>query len=313
MTDNESARNELTRTDAQTPAERPLSNRKMVAAARKDLRRADRAAKRTGSAVASRRLTPVRAVGTLAAVCALIAGVAIPAYAATQQQTAAEASVRDEAAVDAQSFEVSADVATADLATTSYAARTAEEIEQIEAEREALERAREAQRQAEEEAAANQDDAGAGEPAGVPQSPAAPALPDAPAPTVVDGAVNPLPAGSYYVSRSVSAGHAGTDMVTHDQSDGAVPIYAVKSGTVTVSSEAHYGWGVTVAIDHGDGTQTLYGHMTYGTRQVEVGQTVEAGQVIGYVGSTGRSTAHHLHIELRINGAIVDPMAYLPI
>src|SRR5699024_454152 len=165
----------------------------------------------------------------------------------------------------------------------------------------AIERARDAEEQRQQQPAPNPDEGG--EPAGVPDAPP----PAAPEP--VGSWVNPLPPGSYYVSRSVSSGHAGTDMVA----PAMTPIYAAKGGVVTVSSEAHYGWGVTVAIDHGDGTQTLYGHMTNGTRQVAAGQSVSAGQVIGYVGSTGRSTANHLHIELRINGAIVDPMAYMPI
>ena len=56
---------------------------------------------------------------------------------------------------------------------------------------------------------------------------------------------------------------------------------------------------------------TLYGHMTYGSRQVSVGQSVEAGQLIGLVGSTGSSTACHLHFEVHINGSVVDPWAWL--
>ncbi|MBN9168540.1 MAG: M23 family metallopeptidase, partial [Microbacterium sp.] len=56
---------------------------------------------------------------------------------------------------------------------------------------------------------------------------------------------------------------------------------------------------------------TLYGHMTYGSRVVQAGQTVAAGQVIGLVGSTGRSTANHLHFEVMLNGTHVDPLAWL--
>lgn len=303
MAENASTQNELARTDAPDSSDRTLTTRKMLAAARRDVRRAER----TSSFRSSRRFSPVRAIGTMAAVCALIAGVAIPAYAATQQgDEATTASVRDEAAGDAQSFEAGENAASADLTATAYSARTADEIEQISAERDALERARAAQEKADEEAAAAEQDSAEGAPAGTAETPD---LPAAPAPSGGEGGINPLPAGSYYVSRSVSSGHEGTDMVA----PAMTPIYAVKSGTVTVSSEAHFGWGVTVAIDHGDGTQSLYGHMTYGTRQVQAGQTVEAGQVIGYVGSTGRSTANHLHIEYRINGTIVDPMAYLPI
>lgn len=286
--------------DATASAERPLTTRQMVSAARKQVRHSEKSAKKFGS----RRFSPARAVGTMAAVCALIAGVAIPAYAASQHETAsATASERDEAAGDAQSFAASLDAGSVDLTATTYSARTADEISQMRAEEQALERARADQQRQEEQQAAAPDPGGDGAPAGIPED----APPPAPEP--VGSWVNPLPPGSYYVSRSVSSGHAGTDMVA----PAMTPIYAAKGGVVTVSSEAHYGWGVTVAIDHGDGTQTLYGHMTNGTRQVGAGQSVSAGQVIGYVGSTGRSTANHLHIELTVNGAIVDPMAYMPI
>jgi hypothetical protein len=57
----------------------------------------------------------------------------------------------------------------------------------------------------------------------------------------------------------------------------------------------------------GQAVDTLYGHMTYGSRQVSAGQYVEAGQMIGLVGSTGSSTACHVHFEVHINGGVVDP------
>ena len=62
-------------------------------------------------------------------------------------------------------------------------------------------------------------------------------------------------------------------------------------------------------ISHGDGISTLYGHMV--TITVSVGQTVQQGQVIGYVGCTGHSTGYHLHFEIKQNGTQVDPMNYL--
>ena len=75
----------------------------------------------------------------------------------------------------------------------------------------------------------------------------------------------------------------------------------------------HAGWmggyGQMVEIDHGNGLATRYGHMS----QVDVdeGDEVKAGEVIGHVGSTGRSTGPHLHYEVRVDGVAVDPSRYL--
>jgi len=104
--------------------------------------------------------------------------------------------------------------------------------------------------------------------------------------------------------------HNGLDMLA----PAGTPIYAAHDGTVTVSSESYGAYGVGIVISgpiDGQELNTTYGHMTYGTRAVEVGATVKAGQLIGRVGSTGRSTANHLHFEVRINGNLVDPNAWL--
>jgi murein DD-endopeptidase MepM/ murein hydrolase activator NlpD len=102
----------------------------------------------------------------------------------------------------------------------------------------------------------------------------------------------------------------GVDMLA----PGGTPIFAAAAGVVKVSQESYGGYGVAVTIDHvinGQRVGTLYGHMTYGSRQVVPGQTVQAGQVIGFVGSTGRSTANHLHFETYLNGSNIDPYAWL--
>jgi len=77
------------------------------------------------------------------------------------------------------------------------------------------------------------------------------------------------------------------------------PIYAAAGGEVIVSKGSGYngGYGLYVVIKHANGTQTLYAHNS--SNAVVVGETVSAGEVIGYVGSTGRSTGNHLHFEVR--------------
>ena len=86
------------------------------------------------------------------------------------------------------------------------------------------------------------------------------------------------------------------------------PIRACWSGTVRIAGWQG-GYGNAVVLDHGGGVGTLYGHQS--SIAVSVGQTVEAGQVIGFVGSTGNSTGPHLHFEVRLNGEPVDPAPYI--
>lgn len=98
--------------------------------------------------------------------------------------------------------------------------------------------------------------------------------------------------------------HTGIDIGAPE----GAPIVAAAAGTVIVAGWAD-GYGNTVAIDHGGGIATLYGHQS--SIAVAVGQQVAAGQVVGAVGSTGRSTGPHLHFEVRVNGTPVDPLGYL--
>ena len=98
--------------------------------------------------------------------------------------------------------------------------------------------------------------------------------------------------------------HYGVDL----GASAGTPIYATKSGTVTTATYGNAN-GYYVAIDHGDGSSSIYAHMT--NYIVSVGQSVSQGEVIGYVGSTGWSTGAHLHFEILIDGANVNPMSYV--
>lgn len=88
------------------------------------------------------------------------------------------------------------------------------------------------------------------------------------------------------------------------------PILAADAGKVTVAGwPDNVGYGNRVMIDHGNSYLTLYGHMS--KILVTAGQTVKRGDVIGLMGSTGRSTGPHCHFEIRLSGKTQDPLAYL--
>lgn len=87
------------------------------------------------------------------------------------------------------------------------------------------------------------------------------------------------------------------------------PILAAKGGTV-LSAGWRGGYGNAVVVDHGGGFSTLYAHQS--SMNVTAGQAVSRGDIVGFVGNTGWSTAPHLHYELRLNGEPIDPLPYLP-
>ncbi|MDA1079827.1 MAG: M23 family metallopeptidase [bacterium] len=88
------------------------------------------------------------------------------------------------------------------------------------------------------------------------------------------------------------------------------PILAADSGVVTQAGWLDgFGYGNRVMIDHGNGTQTLYAHLS--VAQVQPGQRVNRGDVIGQMGSTGRSTGTHLHFEIRQGGVLLNPSSSL--
>lgn len=87
------------------------------------------------------------------------------------------------------------------------------------------------------------------------------------------------------------------------------PVVAADSGTVLFADNSA-GYGLIVKLDHGDGLQTWYAHLD--KIHVSVGQTVERGELIGDVGSTGRSSGSHLHFEVIIDDVQYDPLDFLP-
>ena len=101
--------------------------------------------------------------------------------------------------------------------------------------------------------------------------------------------------------------HTGTDIACAE----GTPILAAADGTVTVANGLDSwggSYGYYIQIDHGSGLETLYAHCS--SICVTTGQQVQAGQVIGYVGHTGRVTGNHLHLEVRVGGSRTDAMAF---
>ena len=98
--------------------------------------------------------------------------------------------------------------------------------------------------------------------------------------------------------------HTGLDI----HGENGDPVRASADGTVTAAGWTG-GYGRAVDIDHGNGLSTRYAHLS--AIEVRVGQPVKTGQIVGKVGSTGRSTGPHLHYETRVRGEAVDPQKFL--
>lgn len=105
-------------------------------------------------------------------------------------------------------------------------------------------------------------------------------------------------------TRGASTNHKGVDWSTPI----GTPVMASNTGTVVTAGWVS-GYGYAVYINHADGRQTRYGHLS--KVLVKVGQTVTQGQKIALSGNTGRSTGPHLHFEIRIGGSAVNPLNYL--
>jgi murein DD-endopeptidase MepM/ murein hydrolase activator NlpD len=114
---------------------------------------------------------------------------------------------------------------------------------------------------------------------------------------------------SYYGSRKdpftlIRRSHTGIDFVGERNTK----IYATAKGTIKYTKNSHKGYGKEVVISHLNGFSTRYAHLN--KILIKEGQKVERGQLVGLMGSTGRSTGRHLHYEVRINNRHVNPIYY---
>jgi murein DD-endopeptidase MepM/ murein hydrolase activator NlpD len=124
-----------------------------------------------------------------------------------------------------------------------------------------------------------------------------------------------VPISAAYGSQSYlskfSSPHRGVDLTPGVGAE----VHVIADGTVRIATQAGGDYGVTVVVDHvidGQLVSTRYAHMQYGSLQVSAGDTVEAGEVIGRVGSTGKATGPHLHFEVLLGGTVhTDPMAWM--
>lgn len=122
--------------------------------------------------------------------------------------------------------------------------------------------------------------------------------------------IYPLPVGGYISCRFGDPDPNGAPHWALDVAIAAgTPVYAAADGKVLVA-KWHDSYGNFVLIDHGGGYSTLYAH--FSSIAVSAGQSVSAGQVIGYVGTTGFSKGNHLHFEFRVNGQKKNPLEYVP-
>lgn len=231
---------------------------------------------------------PLKSLAALSVVGGLVATFAIPAFAPALTPTADAQSLQQVAVDDAQTLLVASDATGEQLTRDSYSATTPEEIQKKKDDEAAAERARQLASVASVPFNLNMVAPGT-------------------------GAVRWPVGGPFTVSDRVGdrgGAHMGTDMLAA----GGTPVFAALDGVVSVSQENYYGFGVAVVLEsvlNGQRIRTVYPHMQYGSRQVEVGQTVSAGQLVGLVGTTGSSTANHLHFEVWIDGQVVDSLAWL--
>ncbi len=131
---------------------------------------------------------------------------------------------------------------------------------------------------------------------------------------LANGSLYSAPSGGTFIWPTSTVGisqyfawyHPGIDL----PNPAAPVVAAADGGTVVVAGwPDNFGYGNRVVIDHGNGYKTTYAHLS--NIYVAVGQSISRGQVLGQMGSTGRSTGTHLHLEIRYKGIAVNPLAIL--
>lgn len=258
---------------------------------------ADATARQKAATRSAAFVRPVRTVAILGAVGALVAAIALPAFVSTSGAAdAAPVTTEQLAADNAQSIVVASEATQAPSTRGQFTATTPDEIEK---------------RKAEEAAAARAAAAAASAASAASTSSSRPSLAGMALVAPGSGAVR-YPVTSFTPGEGPGSGrgHEGWDMIAPE----GTPIYAAAAGTVTASAESIGGYGVSIMIMsnlNGTMVETRYGHMIYGSRMVEAGDQVAAGQLIGLMGNTGNSYGSHLHFEVRIGGSVIDPEPWL--
>lgn len=248
---------------------------------------------------------PLTAILCTAGMLFTVAGAPLSASAESGTSSRETPSILELAKAEAQTFSTPDDVKIEPLVRSSYSATTPEELKKIQEKKEAKRKAEEEKKRKAEELkqiteanVAKINNVTSAEGAKMEGHFAWPLTS-----FTSDPQINGFRTGT-------RPGHDGFDLIAPART----PIYAATDGVVITSSESHYGFGVAVVIEtviDGVAVQTTYGHMTNGTRAVEAGDTVKAGDQIGQVGNTGHSFGDHLHFEVRLNGTLVDPAAWL--
>jgi len=128
---------------------------------------------------------------------------------------------------------------------------------------------------------------------------------------------SPLAVGSFKISspfgkrrdpwKGCTRMHNGLDL----EAPYGTPVLAAASGTVEKISKSRHGYGNHVCLVHTNGYRTIYGHLSFHALHLKPGMKIQRGSLLGYVGSTGRSTGNHLHFEIRKDGQPRDPARIL--